>query len=104
MSKRQYRSKRAPVYKRDDEEESTNSGIFKRFFKRDASDYEDETPEEEFARYDLNNDGKVTAAELDTFRSPGDGISAYQIRQLVRKFDKDKSGALSLDEFLRMND
>lgn len=58
---------------------------------------------EAFAVYDLNNDGIITTRELGTvMRQLGQNPSEAEILEMIKEADKDRSGNLSLNEFVAL--
>lgn len=59
------------------------------------------TMDAEYKKLDTNNDGVVTRLELEASRQRADAASrAEQARTLFVKFDTDRNGQLSLNEFI----
>ncbi|RZR99084.1 hypothetical protein BHM03_00028561 [Ensete ventricosum] len=59
---------------------------------------------EAFRAFDSNNDGLITCDELrGIMASLGYNPTAEEVREMMRRCDKDKDGLLSMEEFLEMN-
>lgn len=58
---------------------------------------------EAFSIFDQNGDGTISTKELGVvIRSLGLSPTDREIQEIIREFDKDKSGALEYPEFLRL--
>ena len=53
--------------------------------------------------FDKDNDGSITIKELRTaMRSLGYNPSAEELQDLIREYDKDDSGTIELNEFMKL--
>jgi plastin-2 len=57
----------------------------------------------QFEEFDINGDGHISSAELGSvFKSLGESIPGYKIRDMIKEIDKDQDGTVSFDEFITM--
>eukprot|EP00051_Salpingoeca_urceolata_P026500 m.477582 g.477582 ORF g.477582 m.477582 type:complete len:641 (+) comp20867_c0_seq1:379-2301(+) len=68
------------------------------FDKDDLTDFRDT-----FSKFDRDGNGHVTAEELkDVFSDLGEGVPAYQIRDMLNEVDIDQNGTVEFEEFLTL--
>ncbi|KAL9241768.1 hypothetical protein vseg_015835 [Gypsophila vaccaria] len=58
-----------------------------------------------FKHFDINQDGKITAAELRIyFATTGETVSQEEAQEVIDELDSDKDGMLEFEDFVRLMD
>ena len=54
-------------------------------------------------QFDIDKNGHITSTELgEVFKSLGESVPGYKLREMIAQIDKDKNGTVEFDEFVEV--